>query len=59
MSILGRSNGIAYYVLASICIFTEALGSTLSGNLFIFYSWILIASTLVSMTERLWTLLKR
>ena len=59
MSILGRSNGIAYYVLVSICIFTEALGITLPGNLFIFCSWILIASTLVSMTERLWTLLKR
>jgi len=59
MSSLGRSNGIAYYVLASICIFTETLGITLPGNLFILCSWILIASTLVSMTERLWTLLKR
>ena len=58
-SFLGRSNGIAYYVLASICIFTEALGINLSGNLFIVFAWVLISSTIVSMSERLWTLLNK
>jgi len=58
-SFLGRSNGIAYYVLASICIFTEGLGINLSGNLFIVFAWVLISSTVVSMSERLWTLLNK
>ena len=58
-SFLGRSNGIAYYVLASICIFTEGLGINLSGNLFIVCAWVLISSTLISMSERLWTLLNK
>jgi len=58
-SFLGRSNGIAYYVLASICIFTEGLGINLSGNLFIVFAWVLISSTLISMSERLWTLLNK
>ncbi|HJL96210.1 MAG TPA: CDP-alcohol phosphatidyltransferase family protein [SAR86 cluster bacterium] len=58
-SFLGRSNGIAYYVLASICIFTEALAINLSGNLFIVFAWVLISSTIVSMSERLWTLLNK
>ncbi|HIE49266.1 MAG TPA: CDP-alcohol phosphatidyltransferase family protein [Gammaproteobacteria bacterium] len=58
-SFLGRSNGIAYYVLASICIFTEALGINFSGNLFIVFAWVLISSTAVSMSERLWTLLNK
>ena len=58
-SFLGRSNGIAYYVLASICIFTEGLGINLSDNLFIVFAWVLISSTVVSMSERLWTLLNK
>ena len=58
-SFLGRSNGIAYYVLASICIFTEGLGINFSGNLFIVFAWVLISSTIVSMSERLWTLLNK
>ena len=58
-SFLGRSNGIAYYVLASICIFTEGLGINLSDNLFIVFAWVLISSTIVSMSERLWTLLNK
>ena len=58
-SFLGRSNGIAYYVLASICIFTEGLGINLSDNLFIVFAWVLISSTIVSMSERLWTVLNK
>ena len=58
-SFLGRSNGIAYYVLASICIFTEGLESNLSDNLFFVCAWVLISSTLISMSERLWTILNK
>ena len=58
-SFLGRSNGIAYYVLASICIFSEGLGIYIPSTLIIIFSWILIASTLTSMSERLWTLLNK
>ena len=58
-SFLGRSNGIAYYVLASICIFSQALGINQLDKFFIICAWILIASTLVSVSERLWTLLTR
>ncbi len=58
-SFLGRSNGIAYYVLASICIFSEGLGIYIPSTLIIIFSWILIASTLASMFERLWTLLNK
>ena len=58
-SFLGRSNGIAYYILASICIFSQAAGIDQLDKFFIIFAWILIASTLVSMSERLWTLLTR
>ena len=58
-SFLGRSNGIAYYVLASICIFSQAAGIDRLDKFFIIFAWILIASTLVSMSERLWTLITR
>jgi len=58
-SFLGRSNGIAYYVLASICIFSQAAGIDQLDKFFIIFAWILIASTLVSMSERLWTLITR
>ena len=58
-SFLGRSNGIAYYVLVSICIFSEAVGIDLPDKFFIICAWILISSTLVSMSERLWTLLSK
>jgi len=58
-SFLGRSNGIAYYVLVSICIFSQAAGIDQLDKFFIIFTWILIASTLVSMSERLWTLVNR
>ena len=58
-SYLGRSNGIAYYVLASVCVFSQAVGINQLDKFFILCGWILIASTLVSMSERLWTLLTR
>ena len=58
-SFLGRSNGIAYYVLAGICVFSQAISINQLDKLFIICAWILIASTLMSMSERLWTLLTR
>jgi len=58
-SFLGRSNGIAYYVLPSMCIFSQAAGIDQLDKFFIIFAWILIASTLVSMSERLWTLITR
>ena len=58
-SFLGRSNGIAYYVLVGICVFSQAISINQLDKLFIICAWILIASTLMSMSERLWTLLTR
>lgn len=58
-SFLGRSNGVAYYVLPSLCIFSESLEINQPDKFFIICAWILIASTLTSMSERLWTLLTK
>ena len=58
-SFLGRSNGIAYYVLASVCVFSQAISINQLDKFFIICAWILIASNLMSMSERLWTLLTR
>tara|TARA_B100000953_G_scaffold249448_1_gene211900 strand:- start:2795 stop:3319 length:525 start_codon:yes stop_codon:yes gene_type:complete len=58
-SLLGRFNGIAYFVLTSFCIFPEALKINLPNHYIIVCSWILIASTLISMSERLWKLLTK
>ena len=58
-SFLGRSNGICYFVLASLCIFTEALEINFPDYLIVIFAWILITSTLLSMTERLWTLVTK
>ena len=58
-SFLGRSNGICYFVLASLCIFTEALEINLPDYLIVTFAWILITSTLLSMSERLWTLVTK
>ena len=58
-SFLGRSNGIAYFVLACLCIFSEVLEINLPDYLIVTCAWILITSTLLSMFERLWTLLTK
>ncbi len=58
-SFLGRSNGICYFVLASLCIFTEALEINLPDYFIVNFAWILITSTLLSMSERLWTLVTK
>tara|TARA_Y100000590_G_scaffold212270_1_gene240557 strand:- start:2874 stop:3398 length:525 start_codon:yes stop_codon:yes gene_type:complete len=56
-SFLGRSNGIAYYVLTSLCVFSSSISFVQLGQFLIICSWILVISTLISMSERLWTLL--
>lgn len=58
-SALGRSNGIAYYVLLGIPVVRDALGLGWPGHAFVRAAgWALVATTLVSMTDRAWTLLR-
>lgn len=52
---LGRGNGIAYFVVASIPVYANALGldgplQTVTAGL----AWVLVLTTLASMAERLW-----
>ena len=58
-SSLGRFNGIAYFVMASLCIFSEVLGGVLSEYFLINCAWILVVSTLLSILERFWTLISK
>jgi phosphatidylglycerophosphate synthase len=51
---LGRWNGIAYYVIAAIPIVRDALGLDWPAPVLVMaLGWALVASTLVSMTDRL------
>ena len=55
---LGRCNGIAYFILPAACIVPEALApGWVDKNWITAASWLLIASTLISMLDRLWTFL--
>lgn len=59
-NVLGKSNGVCYFVLAGLVIFANALGwawlpEALSGIL----AWALVATTALSMTERLAFVLRR
>tara|TARA_B100001179_G_C18549088_1_gene385200 strand:+ start:450 stop:986 length:537 start_codon:yes stop_codon:yes gene_type:complete len=56
---LGRLNGIAYFVIASTCIFSEVLGDVLPEYFVKTFSWILVISTLLSMLDRFWTLISK
>ena len=54
---LGRYNGIAYYVLSGFPIMQLTLGLTvIPFDLFIWVSWGLVITTVISMTDRLLTL---
>jgi phosphatidylglycerophosphate synthase len=56
---LGRYNGIAYFVLAGFPIMQHALDIYLVPTHYFYYAaFVLIATTLISMSERLWTLLR-
>ena len=59
-NVLGKSNGVCYFVLAGVVIFAQALGwaglpEALTGAL----AWALVASTVLSMGERFAFLLRR
>jgi phosphatidylglycerophosphate synthase len=57
---LGRWNGIAYYVLVSVPVFRDALGLSWPGIAWMRPAgWLFVASTLVSMLDRLAALLRR
>ena len=56
---LGRWNGIAYYVLVSVPVFRDALGLSWPGAAWMRSAgWVFVASTLVSMLDRLMALLR-
>jgi len=57
---LGRWNGIAYYVIAAIPIVRDALALDWPGRALVFaLGWVLIASTVASMVDRLRLLASR
>jgi cardiolipin synthase len=56
---LGKNNGVAYYVLVGIPVIRNTLGWDWPADLWItLLSWLLIASTLASMLDRLRVLLR-
>lgn len=58
-SSLGRWNGIAYYVIVAVPIVRDALGlGWPSAELVLGLGWVLVGSTLLSMTDRLRTWLR-
>lgn len=59
-SLLGRYNGIGYFVLAALCIYSSGLEkSFFPESFFATCAWILIFSTLLSMFDRFWTLISK
>jgi cardiolipin synthase len=59
-STLGRWNGIFYYVLVGTPIVRDTLGlGWPSDTLILMVGWATLLSTLVSMSDRLWVLLRR
>jgi len=53
-SALGRWNGIAYYVLVAVPIYRDVLGLDWPGRSWVLAAgWVLVATTLVSMSDRL------
>ena len=58
-SLLGRNNGIAYFVLLGACAFPNVFSPGLIPQAWLgAAAWLLIVSTALSMFDRLWTLLK-
>ena len=55
---LGRANGIAYYVLLGFALFWHALfPENVIQSLLILLGWALVTTTVLSMSDRAWTLL--
>ena len=56
---LGRNNGIAYYVCVGIPVVRNGMGWTWPDDLLVVvFAWLLVASTVVSMADRLTTWLR-
>ena len=56
---LGRANGIAYFVLPTAYLFSQAAAADrVPQDWFLAAAWLLIGSTLLSMLDRLWTLFR-
>lgn len=59
-SLIGRNNGIAYFVLAGFPLCQRALGITVvPDDAFYWAGWVLIATTLLSMADRALALLRQ
>lgn len=58
-SVIGRSNGVAYFVLLGTAIGSELLGAALIQLVVPYAAWLLVASTLISILDRGWTLLRQ
>ena len=59
-SLLGRWNGIFYFVLIGIPVVRDALALTWPGSLLLFaLGWLLVVSTLLSMADRGWAFATR
>lgn len=59
-SYIGRYNGIAYFVLAGFPTMQHALGIYLLPEpWFMYFGWLLVLTTVVSMTDRLVALLRK
>lgn len=52
MSLIGRNNGIAYYVLVGVVIGAELLNWNLLLTSASFFAWLLVLSTILSMADR-------
>jgi hypothetical protein len=59
-SMLGRWNGVCYFVLVGVPVIRDALDLAWPGPLLVrVLGWVLVASTLVSMADRLFALVRR
>ena len=58
-SMIGRNNGIAYFVMVGIPVIRNALGwSWPPDGWIVLLAWLLVATTLISMTDRALTLIR-
>lgn len=58
MSAIGRSNGVAYYVLVGVIIGAELLGWSWLTTAAAWGAWLLVATTLLSIADRAITLIR-
>ena len=58
-STLGRYNGIAYFVLVCICVGFQCLSLQLLNPMLAWAAWVLVATSLISMGDRLYSLVRQ